>query len=96
MGSERKLIIPLSKILRIRGTENCWQLEKLTEVKGEPAWKPFKYFSTVDSALHSAAQRELRNYPTQTLTEALDAVSRLTQKYARIFDDVGRRQKDAA
>ena len=50
----------------------------------------------VDTALHSAAQRELRVYPTQTLTEALDACVRVTHKYAQIFDYVGRCQKAAA
>ncbi len=81
------MIIALSDELRIRGTENCWQLEKL---KGKNEWRAFKYFTTVDNALHEAAQRELRVYPTQTIAEALDACSRVTQKYAQIFDDVGR------
>jgi len=90
------MILQLNDKLRIRGTETCWQLERLRKIKGEPTWKPYKYFATVDSALHSAAQRELRIYPTQTLTEAFEAVSHLTQKYAQIFDDVGRHQKEAA
>ena len=90
------MIIPLDDKLRIRGTENCWQLERLQLIKDEPAWKPYKYFTTVDSALHSAAQRELRVYPTQTLAEAFDACVRVTHKYSRIFDDVGQRAKDAA
>ena len=50
----------------------------------------------VDAALHSAAQRELRVYPAQIIAEALDAVSRVTHKYAQIFDYVGRCQKAAA
>lgn len=83
------MIIPLGEKLRIRGTTECWQLEHLKQYKGEPAWKPFKYFTTVDSALHEAAQRELRVYPTQTIAEALDACSRVTHKYSKIFDDVG-------
>ena len=90
------MILALSDKLRIRGTEHCWQLEQLKQYKGEPAWKPYKYFATVDSALHEAAQRELRVYPTQTFTEAIEAVSLVTQKYALIFDDVGRREKEAA
>ncbi len=85
------MIITLSDKLRICGTETCWQLERLKQRKGKPKWKPYKYFATVDSALHEAAQRELRVYPTQTLTVAFDAVSRVTQKYAQIFDDVGKR-----
>ena len=90
------MIIPLDETLRIRGTENCWQLEKLTKAKGKTTWRPFKYFTTLTTALHEAAQRKLRVYPTQTLTEAFDACRRVTHKYARIFDDVGRRSKAAA
>ena len=84
------MIIPLDDQLRIRGTENCWQLERLRNTKGESAWKPYKYFTSVDSALHSAAQREIRTHPAQTTAEALDACNRVTHKYAQIFDDVGR------
>ncbi len=90
------MILALSDKLRIRGTTECWQLERLRKTKGELAWKPYKYFATVDSALHSAAQRELRDYPTQTLAEAFDACNRVTQKYAQIFDDVGRASLRAA
>lgn len=90
------MIIPLNENLRIRGTSECWQLERLRQIKGGPVWKPYKYFATVDSALYAAAQRELRVYPTQTIAEALDACSRVTQKYAQIFDDLERRQREAA
>ena len=86
LGLERKLIIPLDNKLRIRGTENCWQLEKLKAEK----WRAFKYFTTLTTALHEAAQREIRVYPANTLTEAFDAVSRVTHKYAQIFANVGK------
>ena len=90
------MIIAIDHKLRIRGTETCWQLERLKKIKGEIVWKPYKYFTTVDSALHSAAQRELRLDPAQTVAEALDACVRVTHKYAQIFDDVGQRTKAAA
>ncbi len=87
------MIIPLSKILRIRGTETCWQLEKLN-TKDE--WRAFKYFTTVTSALHEAAQREIRLFSTDSLSEALAACEAVTAKYAKIFDDVGRPSLRAA
>lgn len=71
MGLERKMIIPSDDKRRIRGTPACWQLERLSVFKDDPACKPYKYFKTVDSALHSAAQRELRPFP-NTLSEAFD------------------------
>ena len=89
------MIIPLDDKHRIRGTAQCWQLETTKIVKGEIEWRPFKYFSSMDSALRAAAQREIRTTPTTTLTEAIEACNRVTQKYARIFDDVGNRPKGA-
>ena len=87
------MIIPLDETLRIRGTEHCWQLEKL---KGDDEWRAFKYFTTVDNALHEAAQRELRLFSTTGLSEALAACRTITAKYAQILDDVGRHEKEAA
>lgn len=90
MGLESEMIIPLDDKLRIRGTTECWQLEKLKKVKDHFEWRAFKYFTTVDNALHEAAQRELRLFSSNTLSEALDACNRVTHKYSKIFDDVGR------
>ena len=84
------MIITLDDTHRIRGTDHCWQLEKLTKAKGETSWRAFKYFTTLTTALHEAAQREIRVYPANTLAEAFDACVRVTHKYAQIFDDVGR------
>jgi hypothetical protein len=90
------MIIPLDEGIRIRGTKHCWQLEKLKAVRGQDEWRAFKYFTTMDSALQEAAQRELRLYPSNTLSEALASCRAVTSKYAQIFDEVGRRAKDAA
>ncbi len=87
------MIIPLDDGLRIRGTEICWQLERL---KGQNEWRAFKYFTTVDSALHEAAQRDLRLFPTNGVSEAVAACGAVTSKYSKIFDEVGRRPMGAA
>ncbi len=84
------MIIPLDDKLRIRGTTECWQLEQLKKIKDANEWRAFKYFTTVDNALHETAQRELRVYPTQTLAEASDTCNRVTHKYSKIFGDGGR------
>ena len=86
------MIIHIDDKHRIRGTEHCWQLEKLT---GDE-WRAFKYFTTVTSALHEAAQREIRLFSTDSLSEALAACEAVTAKYAKIFDDVGRPSLRAA
>jgi len=87
------MIIPLDDGLRIRGTETCWQLERL---KGQNEWRAFKYFTTVDSALHEAAQRDLRLFPTNGVSEAVAACRAITSKYSKIFDEVGRRPVSVA
>ena len=89
------MIIHLSEKLRIRGTTECWQLEKRKQVKDQLEWRVFKYFTTMDRALHEAAQRDIRTDPAQGISEAIDACNRITQKYAQIFDDVGKSPKDA-
>ena len=88
----RKLIIHLSEKLRIRGTDRAWQLEFL---KSDGEWRATKYFTTMDGALHEAAQREIRTIPATGITEAIDACRRVTQKYAQIFDGAGKSPKDA-
>ncbi len=89
------MIIPLDEGLRIRGTEQCWQLEKLKAVKGQDEWRAFKFFSSMDSAVHEAAQRDLRLFPTNGVSEAVAACGAVTSKYSKIFDEVGRRPMGA-
>ena len=89
------MIIPIDDKTRIRGTENCWQLEKIKVVKGEVEWRPFKYFTSMDNALREAAQREIRTFSSTGLSDAIEACNLVTQKYAQIFDYVGKKPKDA-
>ena len=84
------MIITIDDKTRIRGTEHCWQLEAAKPVKRAIEWRPFKYFTTMDKALREAAQREIRLAPATGITEAIEACNSVTEKYARIFDDVGK------
>ena len=86
------MIIHLSEKLRIRGTTECWQLESL---QNNGKWRPLKYYQSFGHALHEAAQRDIRTDPATGIAEAIDACNRITQKYAQIFDDVGKSAKDA-
>ncbi len=90
------MIIPIDERLRLRGTEHCWQLEKLKVVKGQREWRAIKFFTSMDNALQAAAQRDLRLFPSNTLSEALAACRAVTSKYAQIFDAVGHRPKNVA
>jgi hypothetical protein len=90
------LIIPLDDKTRIRGTEKAWQLERKHRRNGVDDWKAFSYYTKFADAVGAACQRELRTTPAHGVTEAIAACSRVTQKYAKIFDEVGRHQKEAA
>ncbi len=81
------MIIPLSDKCRIRGTEQCWQLEFSKQIKGNYEWRARKYFTTLDSALREAAWREIRLRPAETLAEAIEAVDEIAKRYSQMFDD---------
>ena len=83
------MMIAIDDTKCIRGTSMCWQLEGLRPGKDAPKWVPFKYFATAEQALTAAAQREIRTDPAETIAEALDALNRVTQKYAQLFDVAG-------
>ena len=81
------MIIPLSDECRIRGTEQCWQLEFSKQSKGGCEWRAKKYFTTLDNALREAAWREIRLYPAETLADAISAVDEVAARYSRLTDD---------
>ena len=82
------MIIDLDNTHRIKGTKRCWQTEKKIIVKGEPVWKPEGYFSNMESAAHSALQREIRTDSARGVIEAIAAIERLVSKYTKIFEGV--------
>ena len=84
------MIIDIDSKNRIRGASNCWNLESERIIKGKPDWGADGYYSTFANALHAAAQRELRTDPAHGIAEAMEAVNRLTDKYAAIFEGVGK------
>ena len=81
------MIIPINDNLRIRGVEHCWQLEKARMRNGECEWTPFKYFSSIRSAVGEACRREIRLHPAATLTEAIEAVDEIAARYNKLLDD---------
>ncbi len=81
------MIIPLSKEYRIRGTADCWQLERSRLVKGQTRWTPFKYFSDLGQAVSAAGQREVRLHSATGLTDALQAIDEIAARYNKLLDD---------
>ncbi len=81
------MIIPLSKKIRIRGTADCWQLERSRLVKGQTRWTPFKYFSDLGQAVSAAGQREIRLHSVSGLTDAIKAIDEIAARYNKLLDD---------
>ena len=81
------MIIPISEELRIRGTEQCWQLEKAIVRKGKRDWAAFKYFSDLGKAVSEACGREIRLHPAATLTDAIKAIDQIATRYNKLLDD---------
>ncbi len=81
------MIITLSKEYRIRGTDNCWQLEKAVIRKGQTEWQAFKYFSGIGQAVSEACEREIRLDPATGLNEALQAIDKIATRYSKLLDD---------
>ncbi len=81
------MIIPLSKKIRVRGTADCWQLEKAVKRKGQASWQAFKYFSGLGQAVSGACEREIRLDPANSLNDALQAIDKIAARYSKLLDD---------
>ena len=80
------MIIPIDKEIRIRGTEHCWQLEKRRQRNGKDEWQAYKYFQNVRDAVGAAWRREIRLHPSTGLSDAIEAVDTITQRYSKLLD----------
>ena len=81
------MLLQIDDETRIRSTDRCWQVERRRHRQGHSEWSPQTYHRTLGEAVGEAVQREIRRHPALTLTEALEAVDRITRKYERAIDD---------
>ena len=79
------MIVQLDPKTRIKGTERAWELQRTRNRKGELIWEPYKWFTTFRSALEQAVHREIRTHPAASLSEAIEAVSGLVQRYEKLI-----------
>ena len=75
------MIIQLDSDSRIVGTERAWELQRQRNYKGGKKWEAYKWFVSFRHALEEAVQREIRTHPANSLSEAIEAVSGVVQKY---------------
>ena len=81
------MIIPIDKKIRIRGTADCWQLEKAIKREGQTEWQAFKYFVSLSDAVGAACGREVRLHPAECLKDAIQAVDKIAARYNKLLDD---------
>ena len=79
------MIVQLDPKIRIKGTERAWELQRKRNYKGGKKWAPYKWFTTFRSALEEAVHREIRTHPAASLSEAIEAVSGLVQRYEELI-----------
>ena len=79
------MIIDLGPNIRIKGTSEAWELQRTRTYKGDTKWEPFKWYGTFRQALAEAVHREIRLHPAHGLSEAIEAVSVIVQKYERLI-----------
>ena len=79
------MIIQIDEKTRIEGTERCWELQRRCKRKGKAAWTPYKYFDSFGSALAEAVHRDIRLHPASTLSDAIEAVADVVQRYDQLI-----------
>ncbi len=79
------MIIQLDSKTRIVGTNRAWELQRERNYKGGKRWEPYKWFSTFRQALDEAVHSEIRTHPARTLVDAIDAVSALVRRIAKLI-----------
>ena len=81
------MIITIDNRIRIKSTEYSWQVEYRRRKNGELFWQPKTYHSSFGQAVSAAVQREIRNHPASTVSEALKAVDAIGRKYNQAIED---------
>ena len=79
------MIIQIDSNTRIVGTERAWELQRPRIRKGTEVWIPYKWFNSFGSALEAAVHRDIRTHPAASLSEAIEAVSELVQRYEQLI-----------
>ncbi len=86
------MIISIDDKTRIVGTNRAWVLQRQRNYKGSKRWEPYKWFSTFRQALDEAVHSEIRTHDAHTLADAIDAVSALVRRIAKLIPPGYRRE----
>ncbi len=90
------MIVPLSASLRIVSSKHGWALQRSRRRKSETVWEAFKYYGTLPQALVAAGEREIRLSDGRSLTEAVEAYTRVIHRYGEILAGLLREIRERA
>ena len=79
------MIIQIDEKTRIKGTETCWELQRVRLRDGRKCWEPFKWFRTFGQALDEAVHHEIRTHPAETVSDAIEAVSAIVRRISALI-----------
>ena len=79
------MIIQLDAKTRLAGNNHTWALQRKRNVKGTVRWEPYRWFTTFRHALEDAVHSEIRTHPAASLSEAIEAVSVIVQRYEQLI-----------
>jgi len=92
------MIIPLNHNLRIIGGPLAWELQRRKVVKGKDRWESFKWYTNLGQAVWGAGEIEIRLSEGHSLTDAIEAFSRVSHRYDTIleaaFSEVARKANE--
>jgi len=71
--------------IRIKGTKRAWELQKRRTHEGGQTWETYRWFTSFSSALEDVVHSEIRTHPAATLSEAIEAVSVIVQRYEQLI-----------
>lgn len=75
------MIIQLDPKTRIVGTKWAWELQKSRKRNGIQTWQSYRWFNSFGKALEDVVHREIRLHPANTISDAIEAVASLVQRY---------------
>lgn len=79
------MIIQLDPRTRIVGTKWAWELQKPHLRNDEQSWEPYRWFNSFGRALEDAVHSDIRLHPATNLSDAIEAVSSLVQRYEKLI-----------
>ncbi len=80
------MVIPLNDNVRIFGGPLCWELQRRRTVRGAERWETHKWFTKLGQAMQEAGETEIRLSEGHSLTDAIEAFSRVSHRCDTILE----------